>query len=354
MSGERTESATPKRREQTRNEGRVERSQDFNSAIMLAAGLYLLYIFMPYIFNRLKYASIEIFTHLDPSLITKETFIGFFTPYINLTIGAVLPFLLLLTAIGVAMNYYQIGFLFTLKAIKPDWSRLSPSTVLKGFKRFFDLNAIVELLKSSVKMAIVAGVAFAVINSEAQRLFGLLGSDMQVSLATVSAIIFKMITQICIILFFIGIADKKYQHYEFEKSLKMTKEEVKDEAKNAEGDPQIKAKIKSIQMQFALQRMMTKVPKADVIVTNPTHYAVALQYNTDEAPAPRVVAKGVDFVAFRIKEIAENNKIPIIEDKPLARTLYKIVPVDGMIPAELYLAVAEILAYVYKQKNRLL
>ncbi len=354
MSGERTESATPKRREEARNQGRVEKSQDFNAAIMLAAGLYLLFIFMPYIFNKLKYISVDIFTHLDGSQITNESFLGYLTPYINLTIQSVLPFLVLLTIIGIAVNYFQIGFLLSFQAIKPDFNKLSPASILKGFKKFFDLNAIVELLKSFAKMLIVGGVAYSVILGEKEKIFGLLGADMQVSLATISAIIFKMITQICIILFFIGIIDKKYQHYEFEKSLKMTKEEVKDEAKNAEGDPQVKAKIKSIQMQFALQRMATKVPKADVIVTNPTHYAVALKYDTSEAPAPRVVAKGVDYVAFKIKEIAENNKVPIIEDKPLARTLYKIVPVDGMIPAELYLAVAEILAYVYKQKNRML
>jgi len=354
MSDERTESATPKRREEARNQGRVEKSQDFNAAIMLAAGLYLLFIFMPYIFNKLQYIAVDIFTHLDGSQITNESFLGYLTPYMNLTIQAVLPFLVLLTVIGIAVNYFQIGFLFSLQAIKPDFGKLSPSAMIKGFKRFFDLNAIVELLKSSAKMIIVGGVAYSVILGEKEKIFGLLGADMQVSLATISAIIFKMITQICIILFFIGIIDKKYQHYEFEKSMKMTKQEVKDEAKNAEGDPQVKAKIKSIQMQFALQRMASKVPKADVIVTNPTHYAVALQYDVNEAPAPRVVAKGVDYVAFKIKEIAENNKIPIIEDKPLARTLYKIVPVDGMIPAELYLAVAEILAYVYKQKNRML
>ncbi len=354
MSGERTESATPKRREEARNQGRVEKSQDFNAAIMLAAGLYLLFIFMPYIFNKLKYISVDIFTHLDGSQITNESFLGYLTPYINLTIQSVLPFLVLLTIIGIAVNYFQIGFLLSFQAIKPDFNKLSPASVLKGFKKFFDLNAIVELLKSFAKMLIVGGVAYSVILGEKEKIFGLLGADIQVSLATISAIIFKMITQICIILFFIGIIDKKYQHYEFEKSLKMTKEEVKDEAKNAEGDPQVKAKIKSIQMQFALQRMATKVPKADVIVTNPTHYAVALKYDTSEAPAPRVVAKGVDYVAFKIKEIAENNKVPIIEDKPLARTLYKIVPVDGMIPAELYLAVAEILAYVYKLKNRML
>ena len=170
--------------------------------------------------------------------------------------------------------------------------------------------------------------------------------------AKISGIVFEMGLQICIVLIILGIFDKKYQEIEFEKSIKMTKEEVKDEHKNAEGDPKVKAKIKSVQMQFAMQRMMGAIPTADVIITNPTHYAIALRYDSKIAPAPQVVAKGVDFVAFKIKEVAKNNNIPIVENKPLARTLYKIVPLDGLIPAELYVAVAEILAYVFKLNNK--
>ena len=190
--------------------------------------------------------------------------------------------------------------------------------------------------------------AYFVINARKGEIFNLIGVDLPQSLSTIASIIFDMLIRICIILFFIGIADKKYQQYEFEKSLKMTKEEVKDEAKNSEGDPKIKAKIRAIQMQFAMQRMMSSVPKADVIITNPTHYSVALKYDSKAASAPQVIAKGVDFIAFKIREIAKHNDVPIVENPPLARTLYKIVPLDGLIPAELYVAVAEILAMVYK------
>ena len=149
----------------------------------------------------------------------------------------------------------------------------------------------------------------------------------------------------------LGYLDRKYQVYEYEKSIKMTKQEVKDEYKDTEGDPKIKARIKSIQMQMARQRMMSAVPQADVVVTNPTHYAVAIQYDKSKAPAPMVIAKGVDYLAFQIRDIAKNHNVPIVENRPVARALYNTVPVDGVIPSDLYVAVAEILAYVYNNKR---
>ena len=155
----------------------------------------------------------------------------------------------------------------------------------------------------------------------------------------------------CLAMLILGYIDKRYQNYEYEKSIKMTKQEIKDEQKDTEGDPKIKARIKSIQMQMARQRMMSSVPTADVVVTNPTHYAVAIKYDKTQAPAPLVVAKGVDYLAFQIREIAKNNNVPIVENRPVARTLYNSVPVGGIIPSDMYVAVAEILAYVFRMKN---
>ena len=160
-----------------------------------------------------------------------------------------------------------------------------------------------------------------------------------------------MIINMCLAMLILGYLDKKYQTYEYEKSIKMTKQEVKDEYKDTEGDPKIKARIKSIQMQMARQRMMSAVPQADVVVTNPTHYAVAIQYDKSKAPAPMVVAKGVDYLAFQIRDIAKSHNVPIVENRPVARALYNTVPVDGIIPSDLYVAVAEILAYVYNSKK---
>jgi len=180
-----------------------------------------------------------------------------------------------------------------------------------------------------------------------------LGLPVAASFATISDVVTQMIIMMCIAMIFLGLIDKKYQDYEYNKSIKMSKQEVQDERKNQEGDPQIKSKIKAAQMQFQRQKMMQNLKTADVVVTNPTHYAVAIRYDIEKAPAPQVVAKGVDFLAFKIRDIAKENGIPIQENKPLARTLYKMVPVEGLIPPELYVAVAELLAFVYnKNKGR--
>ena len=355
MSFERTEPATPKRRSDARNKGQIPKSADFNSAVMLAIGTYLIAIFSPGIMTKFKSVTIEVFTNLNPSRVSMENFHGYLMPYVYVTMSILLPILITLMVCGIILNYLQIGYLFTLEPIMPNFSKLSPMSMLNGLKKIFIINprSLVELAKSFAKMLIVAGVAYFSIMSSKQDILTLLGADVELALGRVSGIIFKMITQIIIILIFLGIIDKKYQHYEFEKSMKMSKEEIKDEFKNSEGDPKIKSKIKSVQMQFAMQRMSSAVPKADLVITNPTHYAVALKYDTSVAPAPQVVAKGVDFVAFKIKEIAKHNGVPIVENKPLARTLYKVVPLDGLIPAELYVAVAEVLAYVYRTgKNR--
>ncbi|MFH0702912.1 MAG: flagellar biosynthesis protein FlhB [bacterium] len=354
MANERTESATPKRRNQARKKGQIAKSQDFNYAIMLSVGLYLLYLYMPFIINRFKFITIHTFSNLDPNLIDRENLTGFLFPYLSLMFLILLPILMPLLACGVLLNYFQIGPLFTLETIKPDFSKLSPIGILNGFKKFFNLKSLVELGKSFVKMLIIGSVAYSVIDSRKNDIMSLLGADLQFILEIIGSIIFQMFTQICIILIIIGIIDKKYQNYEFEKSIKMTKEDVKDERKNAEGDPQIKAKIRNVQMRFALQRMMSAIPSANVVIKNPTHYAVALRYDAKIAPAPQIVAKGVDFVAFKILEVAKNNNSPIIENKPLARTLYKIVPLDGLIPAELFVAVAEVLAYVYKINKKVI
>ena len=182
-------------------------------------------------------------------------------------------------------------------------------------------------------------------------MLGLVGLEFPIALNIIVSVLINMIINMCLAMLVLGYLDKKYQTYEYEKSIKMTKQEVKDEHKDTEGDPKIKARIKSIQMQMARQRMMSAVPQADVVVTNPTHYAVAIKYDKTKAPAPIVVAKGVDYVAFQIREIAKENNVPIVENRPVARNLYNNVPIDGVIPSDMYVAVAEILAYVFKQKN---
>ena len=348
MSDDRTEKATPKRRQESKEEGQVSKSQDLNMAFTLAVSFSVIFTFMPFLGDKLKEIAVSTLSNLNPHLVTKENFVGLLTSYVWSTINILLPIMLFIMLAGVAINFIQVGAVFTTKTITPDLSKLGPEKILKGFQKFFQVKSFVELIKSIIKGSIVGGIGYSVIKKRETELISLLGSDIVTSLHVIGSVLFEICFQICLVLFILGLIDKKYQDYEYEKSIKMTKQEIKDERKNAEGDPMIKSKIRGIQMRFAQQRMMSSVPTADVIVTNPTHYAIALRYDTSKAPAPQVVAKGVDFIAFKIREIAENNNIPVVENKPLARTLYKIVPLEGMVPAELYVAVAEVLAYVYK------
>lgn len=351
MADERTEKATPKRKTDSRKKGQVSKSQDLSMSVTLAAGFTVLYVYMPYMFERLKSIAVGIFSDLRPGTVVNGNFEAFLTYYIGSAISILCPVMLSIAAAGIAVNYIQVGPLFTTKPITPDFSKLGPVKILKGFQKFFQIKSVVELLKSVAKGSIIGFVGYSVLKKRELELVRLLGGDISEMLIVIGSVILEIFVQICIILFILGVIDKKYQDYEYEKSIKMTKQEIKDERKNADGDPKMKSKLRSLQMQFSSQRMMSSVPSADVIVTNPTHYAVALRYDTSVAPTPQVVAKGVDFVAFKIREVAQNNNIPVIENKPLARTLYKLVPVEGLVPAELYVAVAEVLAYVYKSGN---
>jgi len=348
MAEERTEKATPKRRSKARSEGKVSKSQDLNSGITLLLGLSILLAYIPFIFGKFKATAIQLFKNLNPEYITRENIFGFLAKYIFEILTILLPIMAVMVIAGIVVNYVQVGPLFSLKAIKPDITKLSPAKIIGGFKKYIEIKSLVEFVKSLIKILIIGGVGYAVINKHKLEIISLLGAEPQQGMMVMGKVMGELILVICIILLILGIIDKVYQDYEYEKSLKMTKEEIKDERKNAEGDPKIKAKIRKAQTGFAMQRMMGSIPSADVVVANPTHYAIALRYDTSKAPAPQVVAKGVDYVAFRIRDVAEANNVPIVENPPLARTLYKIVPLEGMVPAELYVAVAELLAFVYK------
>ncbi|MCQ2958423.1 MAG: EscU/YscU/HrcU family type III secretion system export apparatus switch protein, partial [Candidatus Gastranaerophilales bacterium] len=265
-----------------------------------------------------------------------------------------LPFFSLLFVAVAFVIGIQMKGLFSLKILKPKLERYAPSKLLKNLVEKFNVfkpKTFVTLVKSMIILTVISVFAWTVIEKRKEEILALFGVKVDTFFVKLGSIIMEIVINICIALLIIGILDWLYQKYEFNKSLKMTKQQVKDERKNAEGDPTIKSKIRSIQMQMANSRMMANVPTADVVVANPTHYAVALKYDTSVAPAPMVVAKGVDLIAFKIREVAENNGITVVENPPLARTLYKLVPIDAIIPAELFSAVAEVLAYVYKKKT---
>ena len=352
---ERTEDATARRREKEREKGNVSKSRDMDAALVMVSGIALLAVFVKFmgetILNMMRetFSHLHTFKDLDPSNIH-----GMMLPYFQKLGFILLPFFVLLVILTIIIIRMDVGPVFALQKIKIDPANISPKRMIQNAKRLlnpFAPRSLVELAKSILKIVVVSACGYSAIDARKGDLMGLIGLDPFTALHIIVSILISMIINMCLAMLILGYIDKKYQHYEYEKSIKMTKQEVKDEQKDIEGDPKIKAKIKSIQMQMARQRMMSSVPQSDVVVTNPTHYAVAIKYDKTKAPAPIVTAKGIDYLAFQIREIAKQNNVPIVENRPVARALYNNVPLDGMIPSDLYVAVSEILAYVYRLKN---
>ena len=351
---ERTEEATTRRRTKEREKGNISKSKDMDSALVIVAGMALLAVFSKSVFKNITDMMRDTFAHLNPSGIEVDNILGLLLPYFHYLGIIVLPFMVLLVIFSIFIIRFVVGHVFALEKVKLNFENFSPRRMLQNAKKMinpFEPRSMVEFAKSILKLIIVGSCGYSAINSRKGDLMGLVGLEVPIALNIIMSILINMIINMCLAMLVLGYLDKKYQNYEYEKSIKMTKQEVKDEYKDTEGDPKIKAKIKSIQMQMARQRMMSSVPTADVVVTNPTHYSVAIKYDKTKAPAPMVVAKGVDYLAFQIRDIAKQNNVPIVENRPVARALYNTVPVDGVIPSDLYVAVAEILAFVYKQKQ---
>ena len=351
---EKTEEATTRRRTKERERGNVAKSKDMESALVMVGGIALLGVLAKHMYTTIIGMMQETFTNLNPASIDTSSIVGLLYPYFRYLGIIVLPFLILLAILAVVVIRMDVGQVFALEKAKFNLQNLSPKRMLDNAKRVFNPfqpRSMVEFVKSILKIIIVGACGYSAVNSRKGDLIGLVGLEIPVALNIICSILVNMIINMCLAMLILGYLDKKYQTYEYEKSIKMTKQEVKDEHKDTEGDPKIKARIRSIQMQMARQRMMASVPQADVVVTNPTHYAVAIQYDKTKAPAPIVVAKGVDYLAFQIREIAKSNNVPIVENRPVARALYNSVPIDGIIPSDLYVAVAEILAYVYNSKR---
>ena len=260
-----------------------------------------------------------------------------------------LPILLIGFAVAFISDLFQVKWRPTTKPLQPKFSKLNP---LNGFKKIFSAQSLVDLVKSIAKILLIALVSYSYIKDKGALLYALYDMSMMQAVNLIGETVIDLGIRISAIYMIIAGADFMYQKYKFKNDMKMTKQEVKEEYKNAEGDPEIKGKIKARMREASQRRMMQAIPKADVVITNPTHYAVAIQYDTEVAPAPIVVAKGSDYLAQKIKEIARENNIEIVEDKPLARMLYANVDVDKQIPPELYQAVAEVLAMVYHAQGR--
>ncbi|MBI5183079.1 MAG: flagellar biosynthesis protein FlhB [Nitrospinae bacterium] len=344
-----TEQATPRRKRETREKGQVAYSREVSSVFVLMGSLLVLYFAGTYMITNLMSFSRYIFSEAGWMDIKGDRGYLLFHTVLNLFYRILLPILLVVFTTALLSGLIQTGgFLFSIKPITIDLSRLSP---IKGLRKLFSKNASVELLKSIFKIVIVGYISYITIKAEFVDIPPLMNKDTGDILIYISGVVFKILFRTFWALLILAGLDYAFQKWSFEENLKMTKEEVKEERKETEGDPLIKARIRSIQMRVARHRMMEAVPRADVVITNPFHIAVALEYKSEKMSAPAVVAKGGGVIAERIKEIARKSDIPIVENKPLARTLYKLVRIGEAIPVSLYKAVAEILAYVYKLKG---
>lgn len=346
---DKTETATPKRREDARKKGNVAKSMELNSALVLVVSLLVLRIAGPYMLQSMVGILRDTFSSLHTRGVSPETIFSLMTIYGVKSLVICLPIMLSAGAIGFSANVLQVGLRASTTAMSPDLNRMDP---LKGMSKLVSWRGAVELVKSILKVTAVGYVVYAFMREQFPHLWTLCDMSVRDSSSVIAGLCWRMIARACVVMVVIAVLDFIYQRYQYELGIKMTKQEVKDEYKLSEGDPEVKGRIRQRQRQMARQRMMRDVPRADVIVTNPTHYAVAIMYEPEKMTAPTVVAKGQRLVAQRIREIAEAHGVPIVENPPVAQMLYKMVEIGQTIPEELYQAVAEILAFVYRMSEK--
>jgi flagellar biosynthetic protein FlhB len=347
---ERTEKATGKRRQEARQRGQVAISREIPSTLVLATALFVFYFAGDRLCDRLIELLRSLFTDLNAGRVTTVADAHRLLIEMLTRIALMLlPFLIPFAFAAFIGNVAQIGLEFHSQTLTPRLGILNP---VAGAKKFISLRSLVELVKSLAKIAIIGGVAAGVFAGSLAEFPALVRVDLGGLLKFVESAAVRITFYVCLAMMVLAALDYIYQRWQYEESLKMTKQEVKDERKQSEGDPQVKARIRTLQRQTAYRRMMAEVPKSDVVITNPTHLAIALRFNPEEMEAPRVVAKGAEAIAERIKEIAREHGIPLVENKPLAQALFKAADLGDEVPVELYRAVAEVLAYVYRLKGR--
>lgn len=350
--GEKTEEATPKKLNDARDEGQVAKSQDVNVAVLLLLMFICLKVFGGFVSNRMLgtfkmyYGSLSEYT----SDFTKMRMMNLFVlggREILLTAG---PILALTVIAAFIVNVVQVKWHPTLKPLRPKFSKLNP---VSGVKRLFSKDKVFELIKSVAKIAVLFYVVYSSLKDEWGLVINIYQLDLWPAVLLIVNTVISVGFKISVVFLILAVGDLYYQKKKFKKDMKMTKQEVKDEYKNAEGDPQVKGKIRSKMHEVSRRRMMQSVPEADVVITNPTHFAVAIKYDKSLGEAPVVLAKGADFLAEKIKDTARLNKVEIVENKPLARMLYYNVEIGSQIPPELYQMVAEVLAYVYSIQGKI-
>jgi flagellar biosynthetic protein FlhB len=345
-----SEAATPKRREEARQRGQVARSTELTSALSLLGILTVLNLSGSYMLQELTkiarytWGGLGTFTFSETEV--RRQILTFFLELL-LVMG---PLLLGAVVIGVAVNVLQFGFLFAPEALQLRWENLSPA---RGFGRLFSRRTAVEVFKSFLKIGVIGVIAWLTIAGKVPQLMTLMNTDLVVFFTAVAGTASTIMLRVGLAMLAMALLDYFYQRWEFEEGLKMSKQEIKDEHRQMEGDPLVKARIRRMQQAAARRRMFADLPNADVVITNPTHLAVALKYDGTTMDAPKVLAKGARLMAARIKAVAAEHKIPVMENKPLAQAIYRAVPVGGQVPGAFFNAIAEVLAFVYQAKGTL-
>lgn len=350
--GEKTEKATPKRKQDARKKGQVLHSREISSALTLLILFLSIKLLGNYMYQEFiaffRLCTDDLANSLDSSSVNELLrLLGIVLVQLLKLVG---PLFGIAVVVGFVASYAQVGSLFTMETLKPKLSNLNP---FNGIKRIFSIRGLVELVKALLKITVVGIVAWQSLRAEENNIIKLMDLDLVSSAGYILSTAIDIAIKICVIMVVIGVLDYGYQWWQYEKDLKMTKQEVKEEYKEMEGNPEIKQKIKQKQREMSMRRMLAEVPKADVVITNPTHFAIAIRYDPEKAPAPIVIAKGQDYLAQRIRDVAKANGVEIVENKPLAQALYKAVEIGRQVPPELYQAVAEILAFVYQLKGKL-
>lgn len=347
---ERTETPTPRRRQEAREQGNVARSPDLTAAISLTVAFLMLYFFGRKLLWGLKRLVEGLLATELTANPTRSDDIGAKASFaLRVGLDAVAPLVLCVVAVGLVITIAQVGFMFTIKPLTPDFKKLSP---LRGARNLVNRRAAVRLLMSLAKVVVIGLIAASCIMLDMKRIVALSDLESVPMLGAASELVFSLAMKIAAALLILAILDYAFQYWQREQELRMTKQDVREEMKRMEGDPLTKQRRTRVARQLSLQRISQAVPKADVVVTNPTHFAVALRYDGEKMGAPKVVAKGADFMAMRIRQITIAHGVPIVERKELARALYHHVEVGQEVPPQFYNAVAEILAYVYRLSGR--
>ncbi len=345
---EKTEAATPKKKRESLEKGQVAKSQDVNSALILLSGVLLTLFLGGSMIIQMKDTMGMVCKNLFYENFNADTFVGLLMDISFKNLKGVLPIMGGFMVVGLLASYSQVGIIFSRKALIPDFKRLNPVT---GVKRLLSKRSLVKTAMALIKLSIMGGIAYISIRNDLEPLMELVSMRTEAIFSAASGLIFGITLKITIILLILALLDFMFQRWQHSKDLMMTKNEVKQEVKQTEGDPLIKSRIKTVQREMSKKRMMQAIPEADVVVTNPTHYSVAIKYDAATMDAPKVIGKGVDLIALKIRELAKEHDIPIVEDRILARVLYTTIEVDQEVPQQLYQAVAKVLSYVYQLRN---